>query len=38
MIGDESQGLEPDYQSRDIWLKFLPAQRVLPFGCKENFW
>eukprot|EP00897_Mesotaenium_endlicherianum_P008942 jgi/Mesen1/8076/ME000434S07323 len=32
--GDEKLGLDPDTEARDIWLKFLPASRVLPFGCK----
>jgi len=32
--GDESLGLEPDNEARDIWLTVLPASRVLPFGCK----
>lgn len=32
--GDESAGLVPDSEARDIWLKFLPPSRVLPFGCK----
>lgn len=32
--GDEKQGLAPDNDARDIWLRFLPAERVLPFGCK----
>lgn len=36
--GDEKAGLAPDNEARDIWLKFLPASRVLPFGCKDNFW
>ncbi|KFK23692.1 hypothetical protein AALP_AAs48168U000100, partial [Arabis alpina] len=36
--GDEKAGLEPDNEARDIWLRFLPSQRVLPFGCKDNFW
>mmetsp|Transcript_20229 Transcript_20229/g.34859 ORF Transcript_20229/g.34859 Transcript_20229/m.34859 type:complete len:985 (+) Transcript_20229:91-3045(+) len=36
--GDETQGLEPDEEAREIWLQFLPAERVLPFGCKDNFW
>eukprot|EP01033_Poteriospumella_lacustris_P008915 gene8914-6400_t len=36
--GDEKQGLAPDVEARDIWLRFLPAHRVLPFGCKDNFW
>ncbi|OIW08834.1 hypothetical protein TanjilG_16415 [Lupinus angustifolius] len=36
--GDESSGLAPDTEARDIWLAFLPPERVLPFGCKDNFW
>lgn len=36
--GDEKLGLPADSEARDIWLKFLPSDRVLPFGCKDNFW
>ncbi|AES89417.2 alanyl-tRNA synthetase [Medicago truncatula] len=36
--GDEKTGLGPDNEARDIWLKFLPPGRVLPFGSKDNFW
>jgi alanyl-tRNA synthetase len=36
--GDESQGLPSDEETRLIWLNYLPAERVLPFGCKDNFW
>ncbi|BAT91088.1 hypothetical protein VIGAN_06239400 [Vigna angularis var. angularis] len=36
--GDDKAGLAPDFEARDIWLKFLPPGRVLPFGCKDNFW
>ncbi|XP_011022066.1 PREDICTED: alanine--tRNA ligase [Populus euphratica] len=36
--GDEKAGLAPDNEARDIWLQFLPPGRVLPFGCKDNFW
>ncbi|XP_020214263.1 alanine--tRNA ligase [Cajanus cajan] len=36
--GDDKFGLAPDFEARDIWLKFLPPGRVLPFGCKDNFW
>lgn len=32
--GDEKNGLPPDNEARDIWLKFLPPERVLPFGSK----
>ncbi|XP_076917026.1 alanine--tRNA ligase-like [Bidens hawaiensis] len=36
--GDENLGLPADTEARDIWLKYLPSARVLPFGCKDNFW
>uniref|UniRef100_A0ACD5YXP4 Uncharacterized protein n=1 Tax=Avena sativa TaxID=4498 RepID=A0ACD5YXP4_AVESA len=35
---DQKAGLPPDTESRNIWLKYLPNERVLPFGCKDNFW
>jgi alanyl-tRNA synthetase len=34
--GDENVPI--DEEARQIWLKFLPPERVLPFGAKENFW
>ncbi|CAI5719224.1 unnamed protein product [Hyaloperonospora brassicae] len=36
--GDEQLGLEPDEETQRIWLQYLPSERVLPFGCKDNFW
>jgi len=36
--GDEEDGLAPDEEARTIWLKYLPSERVLPYGRKENFW
>lgn len=36
--GDEAQNLPADEETRLLWLKYLPAERVLPFGCKDNFW
>ncbi|CAA2961208.1 alanine--tRNA ligase [Olea europaea subsp. europaea] len=36
--GDEKLDLPADTEARDNWLKFLPPARVLPFGCKDNFW
>eukprot|EP01135_Chromosphaera_perkinsii_P000821 Nk52_evm109s151 gene=Nk52_evmTU109s151 len=36
--GDASAGLEPDNEARDLWLALLPAERVLPFDMKDNFW
>lgn len=32
--GDEKSGLPADNEARDLWLKFLPPSRVLPFDCK----
>ncbi|XP_953773.1 alanyl-tRNA synthetase, putative [Theileria annulata] len=34
--GDKS--CEVDNETREIWLKFMPASRILPFGSKDNFW
>jgi len=34
--GDESTPC--DTEARDIWLKYLPPERVLPFDAKDNFW
>ncbi|KAG7346035.1 alanyl-tRNA synthetase [Nitzschia inconspicua] len=28
----------PDDEARDIWLQYLPPERVLPFDAKDNFW
>jgi alanyl-tRNA synthetase len=36
--GDAKLGLPADEEARDIWLRFLPENRVLPFGAKDNFW
>ena len=36
--GDDAQGLAPDTQARDFWLRFLPEDRVLPGDAKDNFW
>ena len=34
--GDEQT--PPDEEARQIWLQYLPADRVLPFDAKDNFW
>jgi len=34
--GDESSPC--DDEAKNIWLKYLPASRVLPFDAKDNFW
>ena len=36
--GDSSLGLEPDEESRELWLTRLPPERVLPGSTKDNFW
>ena len=36
--GDEAMNLPADTEARDFWLQFLPADRVLPFDKKANFW
>src|SRR5690606_12111830 len=36
--GDAKDGLEPDEETRQLWLKVLPAERILPFGKKDNSW
>lgn len=36
--GDAAQGLEPDLEAKELWLRFLPASRVLPGDAKDNFW
>ena len=27
-----------DDEARDLWLRYLPTERVLPFDAKDNFW
>ncbi len=36
--GDEKDGLKPDEETRQLWLQYLPTDRILPFGKKDNFW
>ena len=36
--GDEAEGLEPDIEARDLWRRFLPAERIHPGSKKDNFW
>lgn len=34
--GDENT--PADEEARQIWLQYLPANRILPFGAEDNFW
>ena len=38
--GDKSDGLPEDSDARELWTKVtpIPAERVLAFGRKDNFW
>src|SRR6266404_1651862 len=36
--GNLDGGLEPDEETKNLWLKFLPASHVLPGNMKDNFW
>jgi len=36
--GDRDEGLEEDSEARAYWEVLMPAERVLPFGKKDNFW
>ncbi|MSR17557.1 MAG: alanine--tRNA ligase [Phycisphaerales bacterium] len=36
--GNAAMGLAPDHEARDMWLRYLPAARVLPGNMKDNFW
>lgn len=36
--GDEKLGIPEDTEAKEMWQTLLPAGRVLPSGCKDNFW
>lgn len=36
--GDEKEGLAIDQEAAELWEKWVPADRILPFGKKDNFW
>jgi len=36
--GDQHLGLEEDLEAKQFWLKYLPEERVLACGAKDNFW
>jgi len=36
--GDKQSGLEPDLETKALWERFLPPERVIPGNMKDNFW
>ncbi len=36
--GSPNANLDPDWEAREIWKKFLPSERVIPGNMKDNFW
>lgn len=36
--GDKENGLSPDDESRNIWKKYLPNDRIIDGSKKDNFW
>lgn len=36
--GDESENLEKDMEAFDLWKQFMPEDKILFYGKKENFW
>mmetsp|Transcript_147 Transcript_147/g.456 ORF Transcript_147/g.456 Transcript_147/m.456 type:complete len:950 (-) Transcript_147:248-3097(-) len=36
--GSEKDGLPSDDEAKELWCRYLPPSRVLPFDAKDNFW
>src|SRR5438093_420443 len=36
--GNLDVGLEPDEETKNLWLHYLPASHILPGNMKDNFW
>ena len=36
--GDAGMRLGPDEEARSLWLRYVPASRIVPCSTKDNFW
>jgi alanyl-tRNA synthetase len=36
--GDAKEGLEPDNEAKELWLRYLPENQILYGSKKDNFW
>jgi len=36
--GDDTLKLDSDDETKELWKKYLPEDKILPFGMKDNFW
>ncbi|MFZ4575303.1 MAG: alanine--tRNA ligase, partial [Phycisphaerales bacterium] len=36
--GNPKLGIEPDEETRQLWMKFLPEDHIIPGNMKDNFW
>lgn len=36
--GNDELGIDADHETRELWLRYMPEDKILPFGMKENFW
>ncbi|MCI0362774.1 MAG: alanine--tRNA ligase-related protein, partial [Phycisphaerales bacterium] len=36
--GDGAENLEPDLEARDLWMQYLPTERIHRGNKKDNFW
>ncbi len=36
--GDEAAGLKPDEEARQLWMRHLTPEQIIPGSFKDNFW